>query len=292
MKKLIILIIIVLSTTSILFAQKTPFEKFDSSKIDVGTMYVYEYSTNKENFQPSAKQYLYIKTLNDIEVMVVYRDTLELPDILKYTLNWDYMMLEKYYYKYTGTKNELPLTGFYKMNSNIDFQKKILESKNFGKAKNGRFAYDNSTHKLESIPTYFYQMTNLMPLWFALRFYPLNKKMITVNSMSSSGYNTKLEIKYEGKEKVKVPFGNVLCYKFELIPKLSFLMKLFYSPKKAFIWLTSEDSSRYMVKYRNNNAQYIIPSMEYRLAERKKMTPEEWEKFKEKHGAKDTNSTN
>jgi hypothetical protein len=64
-------------------------------------------------------------------------------------------------------------------------------------------------------------------------------------------------------------------------------MKLFHSPKKAFIWLTSEDDYRYMVKYRNNNERSsFTQSMEYRLAERKKMTPEEWEQFKEKNGAK------
>ena len=290
MKKIIILIIIALSITSVLFAQKTPFEKFNKNKIDIGTMYVYEYSTDEKGFEPSYKAFFYVKTLNEIEVIwtSVNEDTLENSE--KFKMNWDYMMFENFnWYWYSQIFTKILEYSKY----SIDFTKKTIKAKEKLQAKNNSgFKMRNLIWKFKSIPTYFYIHTDLQPLWFALRFYPFNRKMIIVNSVTN-GYNIKLEIKYEGKEKVKVPFGKVLCYKFELIPKLSFLMKLFHSPKKAFIWLTSEDTSRYMVKYKNNNVQNSeTPLLEYRLMKREKMTSKEWEQFKEKHGAKDTNSTN
>ena len=283
MKKLIILIVVTLFTTSGLFAQKTPFEKFDKNRIDVGTLYVYEYSDNEKGFEPSTKEYLYIKTLNDIETMDIdTEDTLELPDIVNYTLNWNYMMLEKIHFKTLKNKKNLKNGYSFESTQSIDFLKKIFKDDTYGKEKN-ELQHFHNIFKLESIPTYFYGYTDLMPLWFALRFYPLNKKMITVNS-NTRGYNTKFEIKYEGKEKVKVPFGKILSYKFELVPKLSFLMKLFHSPKKAFIWLSAKSNYRYMVKYKNDNAQDSeTPLIEYRLIKREKMTSEEWEQFKKKH---------
>lgn len=263
-----------------LLAQKLPFKNFDNNKIDVGSLYVYDYSKNEKEFKLSAKKYLYIKTLNDIEVMnVSIEDISELPDIFKYTINWNYMMLEKEEYEYAGNKNDIPIGYVGKINIKVNYQTKTFESKTFGKGKNG-LTENNSTEEFESIPTYFYQATDFMPLWFALRFYPMEKEKITVNSLTGSN-NVEIEIKYEGKEEVKVPFGNVLCNKFELVPQLGFFKKLFYNPKEAYIWLTSEDMTSYMVKYRNNNKQYnVVPSMEYRLSEREKMSPEEWESLK------------
>lgn len=286
MKRLIILCTIALSTASGLFAQTIPFDKFDKNKIDVGTLYVYDYSKNKEDFQLAAQKYIYIKSVNDIEVLSVsYEDTLELPDVFKYRINWDYMMLEKEDYSYAGNQNDIPIGFVSKININVDFQKKIFESKTFGKSKNGLSDF-NSAEQFESIPTYFYQYTDLMDLWFALRFYPLTKDKITVNSLTSN-YNVDLDIKYEGKEEVKVPHGKVLCYKFSALPQVSFLRKLFRSPKNIYFWLTSENEKRYMVKYRNDNEQYtVIQSMEYRLAEMKKITSEEWEQFKKAHISK------
>jgi len=281
MKK--VFIVIFISIISELFAQTIPFEKFDSTKIDVGTMYVYEYSSNKENFVPNAKKYFYVKSLNKIEVMTVFtKDTLELPDIFKYKLNWDYMMLEKSSFKYVGNKSEIGINFIYKSNENIDFQRKIFMSKSLGGSNDGLKEYVVKQN-FESIPTYFYQYTDLMPLWFSLRFYPLDKEKITVNSLTSN-YNTEVDIEYKGEEVVNVPYGKVLCRKFELIPQLSFFMKLFSSPKKVFIWLSSEAKNKFMVKYKNNNPQNtIIQSMEYRLRKIDEITIEEWEELKTKN---------
>ncbi len=286
MKRLVILCVTALCSISGLFAQAIPFEKFDKNRIDAGTLYVYEYSKNKENFNLSAKKYLYIKTLTDIEVMSVsLEDTLELPDVYKYIMNWNYMMLEKEDYEYAGDKNDIQIGYLGARYLSIDYQNKILESKTIGRTKNG-FSDFNSTKKFKSVPTYFYQYTDLMPLWFALRFYPFEKEKITVNSLNGS-YNVDFDIRYEGKEEVAAPGSKVLCYKFNVLPQVSFFKKLFRSPKDVYIWLTSEDDSRYMVKYINKNAQYsVIPSMEYRLNERKKITPDEWEELKAKHISK------
>ncbi|MGD9899862.1 MAG: DUF3108 domain-containing protein [Calditrichaceae bacterium] len=283
MKRLIVMCIIVLCSVSEIFSQTIPFEKFDKDRVDMGSLYVYDYSKDKEDFKLSAKKYLYIKTLGDIEVMSVsLEDTLELPDIYKYKMNWYYMMLEKEDYEYTGDINDIKIGYLGARHLSIDYQNKILKSKTIGRTKKGLSDF-NSTKKFESVPTYFYQYTDLMPLWFALRFYPFEKEKITVNSLNGS-YNVDFDIKYEGKEEVDGPDAKVLCYKFNVLPQVSFFMKLIRSPKDIYIWLTSEDDSRYMVKYINKNEQYsVIPSMEYRLTQRKKITHDEWEELKEKH---------
>ena len=291
MKKLIILIVTSLITATGLFAQKIPFEKFDKSKIDVGTLYVYEYSSNAEGFNPTSKQYLYIKSLTDINIIWIPFKSKKATSSEKYKMNWNYMMFEMSEYISLRNKKDIALGSTYKVVEKIDFKKKIQKYHGFNLTENG-FDEKNFVWEFENFPTYFYYQTDLLPLWFTLRFYPFDQEKITVNH-NREGYDTELEIKYEGKEKVDVPYGKVLCYKFELIPKLSFFMKIFHSPKKAWIWLSAESNYRYMVKYRNNNERSTFTqSMEYRLAERKKMTLEEWEQFKEKHGAKDTNFTN
>ena len=51
--------------------------------------------------------------------------------------------------------------------------------------------------------------------------------------------------------------------------------------KKAWIWLAANDENLFMVKYINNNpCNTFTPKMEYRLVERKKITPIEWESIK------------
>lgn len=281
MKQILTYFAVLFIFVNVLLAQELPFNKFAKDKIDVGTLYIYDYSIKEEGYQPSAKKYLYIKTLNSIEVMnVSLKDTLELPDIYKYTINWNYMMLDKEEYEYAGNKDDIPIGYVGKINVNVDFKKQIFESKMLGKDKSG-FSEFNSEEEFESIPTYFYQFTDFMPLWFSLRFYPMEKEKIIVNSLTGSN-NVEIEIKYEGKEEINVPFGKVLCNKFTLIPQLSFFKKIFYNPKEANIWLSSEDKIHFMVKYRNDNKQYdVIPAMEYRLSERKKISTEEWEILKQ-----------
>ncbi len=299
MKKLIIISAILLFVKIGLFAQKTPlvnnpdfpFEKFDKNRIDVGTLYVYEYSRNSENFEPSNKVYYYLKTLNEIECFWISLNKKKSTHYNRFEMNWDKMMLESSTYMTFKDKNDLVSGESLKNNININYSKKILQINLTNRVEEGFKEY-NYNWEFNSIPTYFYTITSLTPLWFTLRFYPIRKENITVNS-NANDHNIEFKIKYEGKEKVKVPFGEVLCYKFEIVPQLSFFMKLFHSPKKAFIWLTSEDDHRNMVKYRNNNEKNSFEqSMEYRLAERKKMTPEEWEQFKVKNGAKVKEATN
>ena len=283
MKQLIVTVAFLLVTTVISTAQTTPFEKFDKSRIDVGTMYVYEYSRNKGYFEPSSTVYLYVKTVNDLEIMKVTKENKISTGIERYMMNWNYMMLEKSDYISFKDKNDMLIGETSEANASIDFLKKTIKNKYTNKTKDG-FRTMYYEDKIKSIPVYFYNMTDLIDLWFPLRFYPLGKKDISV-TVSGMNYEVDCDIKFEGKEKVDVPFGKILCYKFELIPQLSFFMKLLHSPKKAFIWLTSENLNMYMVKYINNNRRSTFTqSMEYRLADIKKMSIEEWEKFKSDRG--------
>ena len=289
MKKYLLASIIIICIVIIFFITKSPvveitsspFTKFDSTKIDVGTMYEYYYSCSSQSVLPTDVNYIYIKKLNDIELLDIdLKDTLDLPYINKYVLNWKYMMLKQFRYKYIGNIKDLPLHYADSIDFSVDFQKKLCVSLDYGKEKNGLQNF-NHRYKLESLPSYFYDYTDLMDLWFALRFYPFNKEMINVYIMHD-GYNVKFDIKYDGKEEVEVPFGNVMCYKFELVPNLSFFMGLFHQPKKAYIWLTSEDSKLYMVKYINYNDQSsLVHYIEYGLKRIEKVSAKKWKEFKE-----------
>lgn len=279
-KKLICLSIIVLGMTNTIFAQDMPFV-FDKNKIDIGTMYIYEYSTNNEGFEPNYKAYLYIKTLTDIELIWVAITSTKATTLEKYTINWNYMMLERMEYLSLKDKDKIVVNETFKGITVVDYSKEIMRS-NWTDRREDGFKDINLIYKFSRIPTYFYRLTDLLELWFVLRFFPDNKKEISVNH-NTEGYNTDLIIKYMGKEEVNVPYGKVLCNKFELLPKVNLFMRILTKPKNAYIWLASEDDTRYMVKYRNDNLRStFIRSMEYRLAEVNKITQQEWENIKEK----------
>jgi len=283
MRKLFILILLILSCAAGLRAQTMPFSPFDAERIDVGTLYIYEYSRNEEQFKPRTKEYFYLKTLNEIEQISSAVEDTTADWIETSKLNWNYMMLAERKWISLTDEEDLNVGAGIRGGGKIDFAKKIFSQSGKQKEKEGIREW-SFVNKLKSLPTYFYQSTGLMPLWFALRFYPLDKTEITLNS-NANGYNIKFKIKYIGKEEVRVPYGNVPCHKFELVLKMSYWMKLFYKPKQAFFWLSSKDSTRYMVQYRNDNEQNSFNrSIEYRLAERRKMTLAEWNELKEEKG--------
>ena len=107
-------------------------------------------------------------------------------------------------------------------------------------------------------------------------FLSLSKKRIIVGSIVSGRFYTAAEIKYIGKEEVDVPFGKVRSNKFE-IKGLGFIASLF--GKKAWVWMSDEDSRGYMVKYVNNNHRGNLPMIEMRLVSIKKMTDSQWNGF-------------
>lgn len=253
---------------------------FDEKKVDVGTMYVYEVSRNNiDGFKPGTKNYIYIKALNEIEIMQMSVKDTKAYYLIKYKMNWDYMMFEKAVFLYLLDQDKLAVDVTVKATDSIDFSKGMVLATLKNKAENG-FKEVNASFKLKSIPTYFYKLTDLIELWFVLRFYPFQKEYISVNH-NESGYNMGLDIKYQGKEVVEVPYGKILCHKFKLVPKLSLFMRIIAKPKDTWMWITSEDNAMYMVKYRNNNERDVFTrNMEYRLDERKKLTLDEWENLK------------
>jgi len=233
------------------------------------------------------RECFYLKTLNDIETLTIPIKGTKATYFEKFKINWNYMMFEKMERLSLKSEDELQeIKGAHTLKAtiNIDFSKRI-KRRNVKNIEKGEIEEWDDIYGFESIPTYFYQETNLLPLWFALRFYPLEKEKVTVNHHVGR-FNTDFDVKYVGKEEIEVPYGKVLCHKFDLVPQMSFVMKAIFQPEKAWIWLTSEDETRYMVKYRNNNVRSTFTrTMEYRLAEINKMTPEEWEEFKERCGA-------
>lgn len=273
-------IVILLGIANMLFAQDIPFI-FNKDKIDIGTLYVYEYSQNKEIFEAYKKIYIYIKTLDEIEEVAVPVNVAKATFLQKYKINWNYMMLEKMEYWLLKDKEEIEINDALKSICEVDYSKKIMRANFTAKRKEG-IKDLTIIAKLKSIPTYFYHLTDLLDLWFSLRFYPDGRKEISINH-NTAGYNNEIIIKYMGKEEVEVPYGKIKCNKFELTTKLNPIMRILSKTKNAHIWLASEDDTRYMVKYRNDNLRStFIRSMEYRLAEVNKITQQEWENIKEK----------
>lgn len=286
MKIFITTFVIAVSGAISLSAQDMPFV-FDEKKINVGSMYVYEYSRNNiENFVLSQKYYLYFKTRNIYEIIQINikEDQKAIPFIFEIKkMNWNLMMIEESERITLRSDNELQIGYSKKSTIKFDPIKGITQYTYLRKTKNG-FEEEKEIYKPCDLPTYYYQNDDLLSLCLALRFYPFEKEKITVNH-KFVGHCTKVDIMYLGNEEIEVPYGKKLCHKYELVPQMNFLLKIFYSPEKVYIWLASDDVTQYLVRYKNNNAQSTFTSsLEYRLAEVKKMSLEEWEKFKEEHG--------
>jgi len=274
MNRLLLIVTFLLSFK--VYSQETPFV-FNKDKIDTGNLYTYEISDTKR-FKPIEKVYIYIKGTNDIEQMYVSLRKKSSPYLNRLTMNWKYMMFSKLEGKYTGSKEDLSIKGIFKMVSKVDFSKMIMYN-NFTRRTDTGLKEDYNTTRIKKIPTYFYGMTDLIPLCLTLRFYPFPKKKIRVNIIKGF-FDMDTDIKYLGKEKVEVPYGEVLTYKFGLAAKGLMAAML---AKKAWIWLSAESKYMYMVKYRNDNRRTTFSSMvEYRLAERKKISLKEWEELKKR----------
>lgn len=136
MKKLIYLSTIALGLVNSLFAQDMPFV-FDKNKIDVGTMYFYEYSRNTEVFEPVSKIYLYVKTLDEIEVVTVSLKTMKPSLLQKYKLNWNYMMLERMEFLSLKDKDKLVVNETFKSVMEVDYSKKIIKLNGTNKQEDG-----------------------------------------------------------------------------------------------------------------------------------------------------------
>jgi hypothetical protein len=198
------------------------------------------------------------------------------------------MMLEKFEMKSFMDWDKW-LVGTHILRSMIvDFSRKMVYTKGAGRGKEG-FYEDAESWRIEKVPTYFYGIDDLASLWFVLRFYPFDRDRVTVYHQGSGNYTVPFDIVYRGLEEVDVPYGRVLCHKFELVPRLSWILRLIFKPRSAYIWLTSEDESMYMVRYRNDNrrSKFAPFGIEYRLVDVKEMAIEEWEKFKQRIKFKD-----
>ncbi len=189
------------------------------------------------------------------------------------------MMLESSKFKNFRDEQDIPKGGTIKSSQNVDFSTMTIYNRSLNKGE-----IFNRVYKFNKVPTYFYLLDELIPLWFALRFYPFDREEVVVNH-NAKGYDMPLEIRYMGKERVRVGDKDVLCHKFRLRFKVGLLLSLIQKPKDAYIWLTAEDETRYMVRYINDNRQSsFFQSMEYRLVEVRRMSLEEWERFKVKIG--------
>lgn len=266
------LILILLTISVSITAQQTPFE-YDSDKIEAGTMYVYQFSTNPDKFKAKQTKKVYFKNSNkkylEIESLRSKNKDSEYADYTTYKLNWNYMMLESFSYQFLGPQ-EISFGHSWKLTAKTDFQEQKLQLTDVKLTKEGK-EVKKHTYKFDHYPTFFY-LTLHVDAWTAMRFYPFPKKTPKLWNYNGNKLN-EVKVKYHGKETVEVTAGEILAHKFEFSSK-GILAWLF--GKKAWLWLSAQDERNYMVKYVNNNDRGGKPKIEFQLAEVKKVSEEEW----------------
>ena len=252
---------------------------FAPAKLDIGNVYLYHLSGNPKEFELDRLVYYYYKALSgpclDIEEAMVrlnqekseYRNT--------YRINLDQMMLERSIFQYLLDKNSLSPNMTYQGETTVDFTKKRMKFDYLNRTEK-RFQRYYKTVKYKIIPTFSYS-TYHVDGWTVMRFYPYPEKRIRVGEINSSLFYVDADVEYLGRETVEVPYGKIDCHKFEITGR-GLLARLY--GKKAWIWMSAEDDRNYMVKYRNDNPRStFLPVVEMRLADIKKMTPEEWKEL-------------
>jgi len=281
--KVLFCLVIKLSVVGLLFSEGNTTFVFDPGKIDTGSVYFYQLSTNPDHFKITSEESYYIKSLDNLTTQIEELHTslnLKRSILETYTMNWKYMMLQSSTWNILFNKEKLGFDRTWKANTTTDFLKKKREYIGTNRMENG-FKTTRSQDKFKRIPTFYY-MSGHVDLWTVMRFYPYPEKRIIVGNMAS-GFYTDAEIKYLGKEEVDVPFGRVRTNKFG-IKGLGLIAALF--GKKAYVWMSDEDSRGYMVKYVNNNHRGNWPMVSLRLVSIKKMTDAEWNTFVDKYREK------
>lgn len=274
------LILILLTISISVTAQQTPFE-YDSDKIEPGTMYVYQFSTNPDKFEAKQTKKVYFKHSNkkylEIESLRSKNKDPEYADYTTYKLNWNYMMLESFSYQFLGPK-EISFGHSWQANARTDFQEQKQQLTNVKLTKGGK-EVKKYTKKFDHFPTFFY-ITLHVDAWTTMRFYPYPKEKITAWNYTGNKL-TQVKIKHQGEEIIEVPKGKLRTHKFKITGK-GVLAWLF--GKKAWLWLSAEDERNYMVKYVNNNDRGNKPRVEFRLSEVKKVSEKEWRKKVDRWG--------
>ena len=257
--------------------------KYNSEKIDTGYMYAYHYSINPNNFVPEdTVRYLYIIAGNTVETLSVsLSDTKQSVSFLKGIMDWQYFTL-----LYRETKNFV--SSDYSMAPGEIRTVKSVVSRNFKKSVEQYEIFNSYSDRPatisdpvrsvgkrdiegNSIPEY--SMNGGIPVdfWLASRFFDQNKN--SVINVERSGYSLQAKVKPDNIETVKYNGHTFRCKKYEIAPK-GIIGMLF--GKKGYIWVDADSKYRYLVKIRNENN----PLHELILAERRPMSRNEWESFK------------
>lgn len=257
------------------FPAETPFV-FDPEKLDTGNVYLYHLSGNPKEFELDRLVYYYYKAFSghhlDIEEAMVRLNQEKSEYRCTYRINLDRMMLERSTFQYLPDKNSLSPNMTYQGETTVDFAKKRMKFDYLNRTEKGFQRY-YKTVEYKIIPTFSYT-TYHVDGWTVMRFYPYPEKRIRVGEINSSLFYVDADVEYLGREAVEVPYGKIGCHKFEITGR-GMLARLY--GKKAWIWMSAEDERNYMVKYRNDNVRStFLPVVEMRLADIKKMTPEEW----------------
>lgn len=265
-------------------AQQTPF-KFDSDKIEPGTLYTYELYASSKDSNPDRKNYYFIQGLKDgklnIEGLTVNLGKSYDAAWTEYTLDMEHMMLDSYHFRSLMPRNDIALKTTWKAAMEYHFQTHEY-TVNFTNRYQEGLKTKKVTEKITHIPTFFYN-TRHVDLWTIMRFYPLSQKKIDAWNYTGNKL-TGIKIKYQGNVEVRTPTGEMSCYKFELSGK-GILAWLF--GKKAWLWMNTEDERNYMVRYKNNNERGNWPMMELHLIRVESISEQEWQGKIEKAARRD-----
>lgn len=265
-KNIIIILIIftICGAGMAIFAKQDVFE-FTKEKIEAGKLYIYH------SF-PDNKFYYYIKSVDERNIILeAIAERAARKIFERIVINNDNMMLKSHLWQNLRDKEEMAIDTTWRFTIETAFSNNERLIRSTNKTEEGMENH-RSIGVFKKIPTFF-NNTNYVDLWMAMRFYPENKKKIEVGNVVN-GYYTELIIEYQGQEEIEIPYGIVNCNKYEIRGKG---LIAYFLGGKAWLWMSIEEDEPYMVKYINSNK----PVLDMRLSEIVELNVAEWEEILE-----------
>lgn len=267
MKKCLAVLLGVIVLISAMYADESIF-KYDSSKMDVGSMY--SYSIKELNGKKEMMFYFYVKDTQTILSYVDFSTVIPQVFVIEATFNPEYCCFEHTYgynpFSYVKFANSNDTSsGVYNL------EKGVLDL---------TMTYYNASHKLKTmtgrknlamVPTYEVSLYQL-DFWFAMRFNQGNKKF-NIGTFFNGSASTS-EVTYKGEEIIH----GILCDKWEIAQK-GVIAKL--SSQKQTIWFDKSDPYYKVISYTNTANVSPVGKLDLNFESKTLMSIDEWNSFVE-----------
>lgn len=266
MKKHVVALLVMVCLVPVIFAEESNF-KYDSSKMDVGSMY--SYSIKELNGDKQMKFYFYVQ---DPQTILTYADfTTVVPLIMVINGKFDTK-----YCCFTKTEGYNPF-AYLKMPGNdvsivnYNVEKKTIDATVTYFDDKGNSKKISMRKQMAMAPTYEMSLYQL-DFWFAMRF-NTGKTKFNVGSFYN-GAVAASDVTYKGEEVI----DGILCDKWE-VAQQGILAKL--AKQKQTFWFDKTDSFYKVLRYENTVNVSPVGQLHIRFMERKSCSIDEWNSFVE-----------